>query len=433
MNELHYANDGKIVKIGSFTGINGLNQDIRSNGYKITAKLLTDDTNFMLLYDLWLEVCINYMWYCLHEKKEEFKSAPQKTHRDLIKHFYQGADEAEAAKFLDSYRNMLTRPGFPNVGNSTRAKSICYNIEKKMEGTPAYMRRRVEAVCLLTNCSPEELFEEGQKWINIFPMASDDFQEVKDGTVFDMDPVLKEGETLFVRTLRNNSSESCTITLQYHDRDVLVRYPVRFPPYGVLRAVFADAACTKLVFVKGNISCGDANRAIIQLGGEKGMTLWYASRFTKPVAFPKISFFLDAAADELGGAVILSMREFYSTVNRALFLEKGSATLPIRCFRAGKQWARLYADGSLESNLMNREKLTGVTAVVADGERGLLVCQQGKAWDYRGDGLPKEITIREFCERMMARFDQDEPFSEVVTTELMQVEVTDSGVRVVVN
>ena len=290
---------------------------------------------------------------------------------------------------------------------------------------------RVKAVCLLTNCRPEELFEEGQGWTDSIPIKSDDYFELSNNMVFALDPMGEKEIDLVPKTLRNDSGSSCTIYVSYFDKDHTEnnrQYSITLPPYGILRAVFTNRDLRKLAFVKGNISCADAERAIVQSGEENGIQLYYVRKLEKPLAFPHIEFYRDAAADAMGGAVILGSREFYSTVTSKTYLEKGKDDLPIRCFRSGRQWARLYSNGRLESEFVNDRELDGVTAVAEDGDRGLLICRKGEAYDYRGDGLSKPISLENFWDIMMERFSGD-GCCETVRTQLTRFTVNKSRIK----
>lgn len=414
-----YYDDGTPIEKIEMSQIPTLSQNVPGNG--LSMELLTEEYGFSVLYMHWLRPCVDYMWFVGHDRDQGQMQAPEEEHVRRFALFRKGAAEEDCENFLERYKETLVAPHFPNVGSPEEAERICSYLRQKLDGIPAYVRLRFEAVCLLLNRLPEELFTAGEKWIDAIPGEQEEPLPVRDGMKFSLHLSLAPRLELVSKTLRNLSGQVCTFTVECGDR----KYPVKLPPYGILRGVFADDDCRDIISLKGNISCCDAGRAIVQQGDEKGMKLLYVSRCSKPAEFPVMENFLDAAADEMGGAVILTSRELYSTVNNELFLEKGKNALPIRCYRSGSQWARLFADGRLESNLADGRTIYDIAAVSEDGERGLLIWGREGAWDYRG-GLSRQISPEMFCEHMMGRF-LDLVECEVARTQLIRLAVRRSG------
>ncbi len=426
------CSNGVVIKDLDSETFYKLFMEVNFDGYQIPAETVRDDLAFSKLYGCWIAPCVSYM--CTlerdpEEEKDRWKDPAGEKNR-CNKLFYESADEAEGKEFLKEYIQALTEPGFPNIGDEHSAYKICGEIDKKMAGEPAWMRLRVKAVCVLTNAAPETLFTQGQGWPDVISEPRDDFFPIANGMAFVIDPSQKVS-TLIPGTLHNESDRARVIEIKYYSKDCpkeCTYYSVKFPPYGILRVLFADRDHKRpLVSVKGNISCAGCDRAIVQYGGEKGVELAVLDkRRSEKVPFPGIDFYLDAAAEDMGGAVILGSRDFYSTINRELYMEGGVTPLPIRCFRSGNQWARLYQDGQLETNL--EEAPAEVTAVVEDADRGLLICAGGKTYDYRGDGLAKDISEEEFCRVMMERF-SDAILCETVSTRKTRFTVSEKTIK----
>lgn len=433
-----YQNGDKIEKL-RINELNTLSMLISQNNCRLSAKNLTDIGAWADIYMAWIAVCVDYMWFVGHGKNKMEEKAPKTEQVRVIKLFQDGAKEEERVEFLDSYRKMLTKPGYPNVGKLFMAEKICADIDRQIPDMASYMRLRVKAVCLLANSAPENIFTEGAGWNDVIsaPVLSATYEagtiNVADKMCFEIEPDagFDSGIQLTAKTLRNKSNTICRIQIQWRGEN----YFVKLPPYGFLRAVFADSGHAKLVSLKGSISCCDTDYAIIQMGDEAGNKLYHAHHvgdIASLIEIPSSGLFWDAAADEkdgVTGAVILTVNELRSTVNRGRRLLRGDGiSVPIRCYRSGNQWAWLYEEGRLESNLLrNGADMEGVTAVAEDAERGLLVCCQGQFWDYRGI-VRKEISEDEFIEAMLRRFSQagsDE--CEVQVTENRRWAIHDSG------
>ncbi|MDE7242619.1 MAG: hypothetical protein K2O18_01395 [Oscillospiraceae bacterium] len=423
--EIFYQ-DGTPVPQIEYKNLNLVYQMVRRDGSRLSAGLLTEDTGFAILFMYWFKACIDYMWYADHGKKPEFQNAPEEEYLRILPLFREDAQEDACREFLEKYSRMLTTPHYPNIGDRDRAQEICREINARLSDTAPYLRLRTAAACLLAGCFPEELFSEGEGWPGVLGGAAaaarfeEDLLAVEDGAVFllDFHVDFSSGQRLIPRTLCNKSEKMCSFTVLFAGE----QFFVELAPYGILRAVFSDPACTKLAGLKGCISCGDTKRAVIQKGTKDGVQLLFAgARYRKPLAYPQAGVILDACAAELGGAVILGAGELYSTVDSGLCLQKKDG-LPIRCFRSGYQWARLYADGRLESSLGQME---GISAVVEDAERGLLVCGKDGAADYRSN-CAKPVSEEAFGKIMLSRFPQTGD-CEVQETQIMKLTVRASG------
>lgn len=400
-------------------------KDVQENKGRISAGLLTNDNNFVLLFTHWLKACIDFMWYLDH--KEE--NAPDEEYVNVFGFFCADAQETECSEFLEKFVQLLTRRPKPNILSKDEAECICSSIDGQLQDSPPYLRLRTAAVCLLLNRFPEEAFSEGDGWINILGGAAaetvytDSLLPVQDGTVFELDPAVsfQSGAELLPRTLCNQSEDAVSFTVQYGGSE----YTIKLPPYGILRAVFSDKNCKKLVSIKGNISFAGTKRAVIQKGTQDGAKLLFIStRCTSPLEYPQTGVLLDACAAELGGAVVLDANGMYSTVDESLDRTKKDG-LPVRCYRSGHQWAWLYADGRLESNLPDKAPKNGAAAVVEDAERGLLVYGPEGAVDCRSSRVG-EISKDEFVRLMLGRFQHGND-CEYQETQFMKAAVHASG------
>ena len=423
--EIFYQDGTPVPKL-AYKNLNLICQTVPRNGSRLSAGLLTEDTGFGILFLYWFEPCIDYMWYADHDKKPEYQKAPEEEYLRVLYLFQEGAAEKERQAFLKKYSRMLTTPHYPNAGDRDRAQEICREINDKTGGAAPYLRLRAAAACLLANCFPEELFSEGEGWSDVLGGAAaaaqfeEDLLNVEDGMVFVLDSRagFPPGRRLVPRTLRNPSDMTCTVSVRYAGE----RFLIKLPPFGILRAVFCDPDCMMLAGLKGCISCGDAKRAVIQKGTKDGVRLLFAgARYRKPLAYPQTGVILDACAAELGGAVILGTGELYSTVDSGLYLQKKDG-LPVRCYRSGHQWARLYADGRLESSF---GPLEGISAVVEDAERGLLVYGKDGAVDYRSNWA-EPVPAEMFGKMMLRPFVRTED-CEVQETQCMKVILRPSG------
>jgi hypothetical protein len=432
---VYYQNGPEITKI-TRRGLNSLSMLISRKQYRISAAQLTDKFAWADIYRAWIMACVDYMWFMEHGDPE--KEAPQEEQVRMAKLFLEGAEESRCHEFLNRYREMLTRPQYPNVGSSAAAEKICSEIHGKMAGAPIWLRMRVTAVCLLTNSPPEVIFSEGLKWPGALlgPTIAAKYEsgviDVREGLLFELEPgaVSGPGMKLAPRTLRNKYNKVCSVIIRYKG----IEHLVKIPPYGFLRAVFSEGSCVRLVSLKGAISCCDAGSAILQKGDDQGSRLFYAHRSggaSRLVGMPLIGPFWDAAADErsgVTGAVVLTAGELYSTVDPGRKISEGDkAPLPIRCYRSGSQWGWLYDDGVFVSNLSGGRDMEGVTAVAEEAGRGLLICRQGQFLDYRSN-VERQITEGEFVQAMLGRFlqaGQDE--CEALSTQFMRWAILDSG------
>ena len=249
---LAYSCGTQIEKLETISSIKGLYLDIQNNGCKIPISMVTNDATFGMLSALWLEECIHFMWWYgngIPEGLTEDLKAPDEFLEREIGCFYEKAGEKERADFLCRYKEALTDQDFPDICNSKRADDIFQEIDRKIGEARSYLILRVKAVCLLTNCRPEELFEEGQGWTDSIPIKSDDYFELSNNMVFALDPMGEKEIDLVPKTLRNDSGSSCTIYVSYFDKDHTEnnrQYSITLPPYGILRVVFTNRDLRKL-------------------------------------------------------------------------------------------------------------------------------------------------------------------------------------------
>lgn len=430
-----YQNGPEIEGI-TMRGLNFLSLLVGRNQYRLSAQLLADRSAWADIYTAWIMACVDYMWFMDHG--DLGAGAPKEEQIRVARLFQEDADAEACDAFLERYKRMLTKPQYPNVGSAAMAEKICGDIHRKMDGAPLWLCMRVSAVCLLTNSFPEAFFSEGAGWTAVLlgPILAARYAagviDVAEGLTLELDPCAEPGPEaeLVPGTLMNRSREARSMHIRYDGID----HPIKLAPHGFLRAVFSDSRGSRLVSLKGCISCCDAGSAIIQKGEEGGSRLFYAYRTGgafRLVRMPLPGPFWDAAADEMNGvtgAVVLTADELYSTVDPEQKLQRSDGTpLPIRCYRSGSQWARLYDDGILVSNLAGGEVMEGVTAVAEEAGRGLLVCRGGRFFDYRSNE-EREMTEGGFVQAMLGRFlqaKQDE--CEVLATQFMRWTILDSG------
>lgn len=425
---VHYENGVEIEKI-SRKELNNISVSIDDNEYRLSARLLADRAGWAEIYIKWIVAGLAQMWFRRHGGDE----VPEKEQLRAAKLFQEGADGKACEIFLDEYCAMLVDPYFPNVGNDTSAQRICGEIDNKLAQAEPYLRLRVKVVCLLADSFPQKLFSEGAGWAGLFTAPQDAAKlqaseiSVKKNDVFELDPCDGLGKPLVPRTLRNGSGNACRIEIRCGG----IGYPVRLPSYGALRAVFADGGET-IVSLKGCISCCDTQNVVLQRGGKEGIQLFSAAKGRTAVELRPLSLPWDACADMHGGtpgAVILTANELYSTLTGLLQEGNKETPLPIRCYRAGNQWAWLYEDGELDSSLPGTDggRMHDVTAVAEDAERGLLICHEGKFFDYRAT-FKQEVSKEVFIRTMLSRFTQAEQGEcEVQKTGFMRWAILDSG------
>lgn len=386
-----------------------------SRGERLDVRLLTDDICFGRLYGLWLGSALEYASGLL-----EKTIVPEEDHPNIPSCFLLGAEEGECSAFLDDYCKGMALPvGRPHC-KAVFGQAIRDEVERHMEGSPAYLRTRIAAVCILLQAMPREVFEGGSVWANkihgLSAGRADEF-EVGEGDRFILD--FKSGRygALFPRTLRNPSDTVRALNVQYQGKG----YQIHMPPYGVLRAVFADTECKRMVSIKGNLTFGHAKNALIQVGAKEGISLFTYEKKDGKMELPDQGNFLDASADTEHGIVILTERELYSATGT---LNK-KQDLPIRCYGAGKNWARLYEDGRLESNVYQWECAAHVSAVVEDGVRGFFLYNDNGAWDCRM-GKAEQISDEKFFHSMMGRFFH-EGYAEFTGSRQLQLVIKQNG------
>ncbi len=425
---VQYENGVEIEKI-SRNELNTVSVNIEDNEYRLSVQSLTDRAGWAEIYIKWIVPGIDQMWLRIYNDDE----APEKERIHAAKLFLEGSDKRECEEFLDKYRMMLVDPFSVSVGNETSARAICGEIDKKLALAEPYLRLRVKAVCLLANSFPENLFSEGAGWAGMLTAPQNEAKHraseisVNGNDIFALDPCAGQGEPLVPKTLRNENGNVCSIAICCDG----IKYSVKLPPYGILRAVFADDGKT-MVSLKGCISCCDTQNAVIQRGDKGGIRLFAAARKKSVVELQPISLLWDACADVhdgIPGAVILTANELYSTLTGLLLESCKEVLMPVRCYRAGNQRAWLYEDGGFDSSLPGADqgKMRGVTAVVEDAERGLLICREGRFFDYRAT-FECEVSKKTFVETMLSRFAQAEQDEcEVQKTGFMRWAILDSG------
>lgn len=432
---LFYSDREPIKKIEEKTQLKEPSKEINDKR-KLSESMVTDDLYFDELYNLWICMCVEYV---LRERKDSqkagelmgelFCSDENLKEVELIRKLFR-SDEQETEekkekcrKFMEYYCEMMITP----VANPFCPKDICTNIRKviedNMRGIPEYIKLRVLVVCVFLGRVPEEIFESGKEWYKvIFGEINHDEDEknycdIEKGMKFYLN--LKGEGKLFPRILRNNNEEVCEFKVIY----LKDTYTIKMPPYGILRAVFADENCKTLVSIKGNITFDDVGKALVQRGEKDNCILERYSLQDGSMEISNKGFLLDASTNGRGGITLLSPQGISSTM-----YIKVPEELPIRCYGSGEAWAWLNADGNLNGNLGDGKMLKDVTAVVEDGDKGLLVCCKGKCWDYRK--IPKvEISEMEMVQVMLKRFITKEGECESVRTRYLQLSITRNGER----
>lgn len=424
---VQYDNGVEIEKI-SMRELNNISIDIYSNGYRLSAGLLADRAGWAEIYVKWITACVDLMWTRVHGGA----AAPEEERLRVAKLFIEGADTQKCESFLGQYRVALADPLSACVGNETSAQEICDEIDDKLAHVEPYLRLRVKAVCLLADSGPRDLFLEGAGWAGLLTAPQNAVMHqaseihVKEDDSFELDPSAGVGN-LLPRTLRNGSGSVCRIEIRCDG----ITYPVKLPAYGALRAVFSDSGGA-MVSLKGCISCCDTQNAVLQRGGKGGVRLSAVAKGRTAVELRLLSLPWDACADVhdgTPGAIVLTANELYSTLTGLRMESRKETSLPVRCYCAGNQWAWLYADGRLDSGLPGTGggKMHGVTAVAEDAERGLIVCREGRFYDYRS-AFEQEVSREVFVETMLKRFTRaGQGECEVQETGFTRWAILDSG------
>ena len=371
--------------------INDLSDTVR-NGHKLDTKLIRDDDTptfpdycFQELLSLWIEP------YLPQIQKYTDNTI------DLKKLFIADADKAAQADFWDAFTCFIR----PNVHANCPVDGIKAALDRELAAAPAYLRLRVLVICVFLNMFPEDVFEQGANWYTDFlpNEAEPQFLNVQDNDSF---VLCFDGITqLTPRILYNPSNNLCALTVRYGEED----YRVNLPPQGGLHALFADKACKQLVCVKGGISANPTNdhNAIVQvIRGKKSLLYLCHSRYEQPVPYGGLGYFLDAAANSTGGAVVLRPADlYYPGKNRELV----ESPLPIRVYGAGQYWAMQYADGHIRSNLKTKDgsPVRQAWAIVENGNRSMLFLDKDGAWECSAVGTEK-LEAEEFVKRMLAIF-----------------------------
>lgn len=405
---LYYADGTSIEALRRMEEIKNPSREIAS-GKKLPEDLVIDDLLFDNLYDLWISICVKYV---LRESDENIRFL-----------FQPESEDAECREFMERYCKVMTIPGKP-ICPIVICNKIREAIERDMKDVSEYMKLRVLTVSVLLNHVPENIFKNGKSWGQVIRsnVNKDKYEadalDIETGMKFNLN--LQGTGKLIPRTLRNKSEEMCEFNVNLENKT----YKIQMPPYGTLRAVFADDDCKTLVSIKGNITFDDVKSAVIQQGEKDNCTRikrHYLQEGT--IEIPNKGFLLDVSTNGRGGIIFLNAQEMFSTMRM-----RTPKKLPIRCYGSGEVWAWLYADGKLESNLEGAGMLENVTAVAEDGDSGLLVCCKGECWDFRK--LPKvKISESEMAQVMLKRFGSraDEGYCESVSTRYLQLSITQSG------
>lgn len=407
------ADERIIIEKCDGKNLRDLGDELKERYLRLPGELIRDDALFRELYALWIDVCVAYM----NQSKRSEEVLWDGKQAELL--FYPGANEEECSTFLEMYCERLSNPRY-TICRKQLCNRICNEIDGSLQGLPLWMLLRVKAVCILLKAMPEEVFEEGKLWAGSFSQekVQQDRLSVENGMIFTLD-FGTEIERLFPKTLYNDSETLCTIQISYQGKN----YPVKLPPYGMLRAVFADENCKRMVNIKGNISFNDAKSAVVQQSDEEGIKLCMYYRQSGMADIPTPGGFLDAAADTQGGVLLLTVGEMRSSTG---LVERKAAQeeLPIRCYGAGRYWARWYADGRLETN--QHDEIGNAISVAENRGRGLLIRNRESAWGIQG-GRIKKITDEEFFDGMMSRFLQ-ENVCESISTTMLQLSINNKGI-----
>ena len=398
---LIYADQTKMGKINEIGDIWNLSKAVR-NGKRIPELLLMDEIVFCEFYEAWIKPCIKFRFPEENISLEE-RLKKKEEQRSLFFAEAENMEDAEAKylEFIEAFGTAMRKPVACPVCKREQMTLIRDAITKELDGIPEYMKLRVLVVCMLANELPKNVFEKGESWgIAISgevhrDIYENEYMNVEDGMQFVMDIQTEEKQNmLFAKILRNDRENACRIMVSYAEK----QYTIQMPPYGILRCVFADEACKKLLSIKGNICFHDATNALMLCGEKKDAKLFAYNKRNGIFKSWNPGVYFDISIDGKGGFLVLTAKELYSSMGMSK-----KTDLPIRCYGSGKQWAWLYADGRLESNLENGKELSHVTAVVEDAEKGLLICNDTGCWDYRGT-MKKEIEPSLFMDLMLQRF-----------------------------
>ena len=417
---LNYANGNPIQQCTEdFDGLKTPREEYKKKN-RINISLLADEVTFANLYQLWIEPWLSIM--------RDFDKDIKTLFENPLLLFYEGAKEEDGEKLLQKFQAMLL--GFPPY------EAICpmcpYDTiiqQTNALSVPYYIKLRVKIICLILSIKPDQAFDEGVHWVKSFPSDAieNDFVEVTDGMKFPLK--LEKGvEDLYPRTLYNAGVVPCSIILEYEKIDgTKIDYRISLPVEGVLRVVFGNKQCDYIVSVKGNISFNpNGVNAIIQQAKKTHTALYqYMPKYKQSVKLKTEDYFLDAAANGEGGAVILTKQGLYNT-RQNTFVKK--ERLPMRVYGAGDFCAVHYADGTLESDDIEKKNGTSfqkVIAVVENGEASLMIRDSIGAWDCQG-GTAEEITEEEFVACMLKRFSYEEE-CERCSTDFMSLSIKIDG------
>lgn len=377
-------------------GIRGLGNSVAA-GHRIHAALIADHAAFLELIKQWI------LPWAARMREADAAVPPEQTIKGL---FFPNGDPAAQRDFLARLTRFIQgcSPYETEIWPQCPADDVLDAVDSALEDAPAYMRLRVQTVCLMCGFFPDAVFSRDLPWSLAFlpDRGKAELLEVQAGDTFSLVLSFRGNERLTPKTLHNGSGEPCVLRVRYGEEEAAVT----LPPHGILRAVFSDAACTRLACVKGNVSLNgsEAENALIQLSTSQGPRL-YMSHAQAPELFPLALFgpYLDAAVNGRGGVQVLYGNGIYDTLEGQTQQRK---PLPIRLYGAGPFWAEQYADGSLKTNMTREGRLVErAWAIVEDGDRCLLFADTRGTWRC-GESGAAAIDPREFARCMLARFQQ---------------------------
>lgn len=378
---LQCRKNGKLVdeikKIGYSCNGGTISVEIPSmpDGARIDETLITEDANFIGLYDLWIKAGI----YCMGNNCQKSEEELVEESENCFFYFTPEANGTDGQKdFRDAYCNDVSEVVsggdlFPEQFYQPYCDSIDQSISEKY----AHIKLRVLAVCLVVQRQPQELFTGGEQWSQMInaQFSEKDYKEVRQNDIFTMDFCVNSNGRLIPRTLRNPSDVKRLFTIKY-EKEVA---KIELPPYGILRAVFGDKECTKLVSVKRNIT-SYGHRKLRQYGGKDGIKLdWIEDDKKYDCSHPK-DFFVDVSWS-VDGQIFKLLGNELQLGGKKYDINQEKDGLPIRCYSAEGIQAFLYENGNLIVRLqgeLDDYKWEGVTAVVECGEEGLLIYQNNK-------------------------------------------------------
>ena len=374
---------------------------------RLDAFDLADEPTFRILYETWLGFSAVYNYRMVNgilPMGGDAEDLMKKGFKFYTKH---GIEDAERSNDLDE---MLSKINNKFTNNPDGYAAIKDAVQNGIPGTPLYIQMRVIAACALMNRNPDQLFIQGQGWPQAFeqflPARLDDLP-VGNGDAFILDFAshLKAPIQIRPRSLFNDSGEAITLSIRWDGKD----YPLRMPPHGKLRVIFGDSDCKRLLGLKGNISFNvDSSIAIVQQYSATGMTVVTSVANGKNIS-QEIQGIYDAFPLNTGFAV-QRKNSIEDQDMRAVNGVRLNGQLPVRCFAAGGNWARLYEDGTLVYGNQGGAcgSVEAVSAVEIDGAIPAIAfyTREGRTctWVY---GTVNDLgpgQVKQYFDYMMDRF-----------------------------